>query len=34
MMKHPTKDDFKVDVLESSITVLFKPTQTYYRRER
>jgi hypothetical protein len=30
MMKHPTKDDFTVEVLASGITVFFKPTRTYY----
>lgn len=30
MMKQPTKDDFTVDILESSITILFEPTQSYY----
>jgi hypothetical protein len=30
MMKQPTEDDFTVDVLESSVTVLFEPTQSYY----
>jgi hypothetical protein len=29
-MKQPTEDDFTVDVLESSVTVLFEPTQSYY----
>jgi hypothetical protein len=30
MMKQPTEDDFTVDVLESSVTVLFEPTQSFY----
>ena len=30
MMKQPAEDDFTVDVLESSVTVLFEPTQSYY----
>ena len=31
MMKQPTKGDFTVvDILESGVTVLFKPTQSYY----
>jgi hypothetical protein len=31
MMKQPTEHDFTVDVvLKSSVTVLFKPTQSYY----
>jgi hypothetical protein len=31
-MKQPIKDDFTVDVLEGGggVTVLFKPTQSYY----
>ena len=31
MMKHPTEDDFTVvEVFESSVTVLFEPTQSFY----
>lgn len=32
MRKRPSEDDFTVDVLESGggVTVLFKPTQSYY----
>jgi hypothetical protein len=31
MMKQPTEDDFiVVEVLESCVTVLFEPTQSYY----
>jgi hypothetical protein len=31
MMKQPTEDDFAVvEVLESGVTVLFEPTQSYY----
>ena len=35
-MKQPTKNDFTVDVLESGggVTVLFKPTQSYYTFSR
>jgi hypothetical protein len=34
-MKQPTKDDFAVvGVSESSITVLFKPTRSYYTFHR
>ena len=31
MMKQPTEDDFTVvEVLESGVTVLFEPTQSFY----
>ena len=31
MMMHPTEDDFTVvEVLESGVTVLFEPTQSFY----
>jgi hypothetical protein len=31
MMEHPTEDDFTVvEVFESSVTVLFEPTQSFY----
>jgi hypothetical protein len=35
-MKRPTKDDFAVDVLEGGggVTVLFKPTRSYYTFSR
>jgi hypothetical protein len=29
-MKQPAEDDFTVDVLESSVIVLFEPTQSYF----
>ncbi|SHH22385.1 hypothetical protein [Bradyrhizobium erythrophlei] len=31
MMEHPTEDDFTVvEVFESSVTVLFEPTRSFY----
>ena len=33
-MKHPTPSDFVVNVLENHVSVIFKPSDSYYSFER